>query len=342
MQHLRLRAPFASAGRGGRLFGEGGEVAAGDARTAGYGRERGQRAERAPVSAAGLRLTADASRASSAVAAAARGAHVAARFDAAVAAALLAARAPVAHAMARFTIARSWRRNMNFGRRAAARSRQRSHRAHQIAAVRRRHLLPLRLRHPDGHARHVEEGAEGPPRERDARAPKVSNGWRSGGDCALGRAGLWLRVLHQPQSNGDLDDAYGGYCVFAEVADDASFAVVDAFSRAAIASKQKPSVAVKTAASRKIISNRGRQPAALPRASLSLPIVGGLTPAAARRATCRSARAARSGRRAPASPCRRRRAAPCRRSRRSRGAPRASPRRRRASPAASRGARAPF
>lgn len=33
-------------------------------------------------------------------------------------------------------------------------------------------------------------------------------------------------------SNAHLDDAYGGYCVFAEVSDDASFAVVDKIAAA--------------------------------------------------------------------------------------------------------------
>ena len=37
------------------------------------------------------------------------------------------------------------------------------------------------------------------------------------------------------KANSHLDEAYGGYCVFAEVADDASFAVVDRIA-AAIAS----------------------------------------------------------------------------------------------------------
>ncbi|CAE8635821.1 unnamed protein product, partial [Polarella glacialis] len=34
------------------------------------------------------------------------------------------------------------------------------------------------------------------------------------------------------QTNAHLDSVYGGYCVFAEVADDASFRVVDAIAQA--------------------------------------------------------------------------------------------------------------
>ena len=34
------------------------------------------------------------------------------------------------------------------------------------------------------------------------------------------------------QANSHLDSAYGGYCVFAEVADDASFATVDKIASA--------------------------------------------------------------------------------------------------------------
>ena len=78
------------------------------------------------------------------------------------------------------------------------------------------------------------------------KAPKVSN---TRGTAAIahwdvpdcGNSEFFINL----KSNGHLDDAYGGYCVFAEVADDASFAVVDKIA-AAIASKQKPSVAVKT------------------------------------------------------------------------------------------------
>ena len=42
-------------------------------------------------------------------------------------------------------------------------------------------------------------------------------------------------------ANSHLDTAYGGYCVFAQVEDDASFAIVDAIA-AAVKSKSKVSV----------------------------------------------------------------------------------------------------
>ncbi len=42
-------------------------------------------------------------------------------------------------------------------------------------------------------------------------------------------------------TNSHLDSAYGGYCVFAEVADESSFAVVDAIA-AAVKSKKKVSI----------------------------------------------------------------------------------------------------
>ena len=42
-------------------------------------------------------------------------------------------------------------------------------------------------------------------------------------------------------TNAHLDEAYGGYCVFAQVEDDASFAIVDAIA-AAVKSKSKVSV----------------------------------------------------------------------------------------------------
>ena len=41
-----------------------------------------------------------------------------------------------------------------------------------------------------------------------------------------------LRDATSVQSHGALDDAYGGYCVFAEVADESSFAVVDKIAAA--------------------------------------------------------------------------------------------------------------
>merc|ERR1712070_775341 len=44
------------------------------------------------------------------------------------------------------------------------------------------------------------------------------------------------------QENKHLDTAYGGYCVFAEVADDASFETVDAIAEAV---KAKGSVGIK-------------------------------------------------------------------------------------------------
>ena len=40
------------------------------------------------------------------------------------------------------------------------------------------------------------------------------------------------------KSNGHLDSAYGGYCVFAEVKDDVSFTVVDAIANAVTAQGQ--------------------------------------------------------------------------------------------------------
>ena len=76
------------------------------------------------------------------------------------------------------------------------------------------------------------------------KAPKVSN---TRGTAAIahwdvpdcGNSEFFINL----KSNGHLDDAYGGYCVFAEVSDDASFAVVDKIATA-IASKAKASVAV--------------------------------------------------------------------------------------------------
>ena len=44
------------------------------------------------------------------------------------------------------------------------------------------------------------------------------------------------------QTNAHLDDAYGGYCVFAEVADQASFGVVDSIATAI--KNDKPTVAI--------------------------------------------------------------------------------------------------
>ena len=43
------------------------------------------------------------------------------------------------------------------------------------------------------------------------------------------------------KTNAHLDTAYGGYCVFAQVADDASFATVDAIAQA-ILGGQKPTI----------------------------------------------------------------------------------------------------
>ena len=48
-------------------------------------------------------------------------------------------------------------------------------------------------------------------------------------------------VLINLGTNAHLDEAYGGYCVFAQVEDDASFAIVDAIA-AAVKSKGKVAV----------------------------------------------------------------------------------------------------
>ena len=51
-----------------------------------------------------------------------------------------------------------------------------------------------------------------------------------------------------PGSNAHLDTAYGGYCVFAQVEDAASFAVVDAIAAAIKAGGEGSTVAISGAA----------------------------------------------------------------------------------------------
>ena len=75
-----------------------------------------------------------------------------------------------------------------------------------------------------------------------AQAPRVSN---TRGTCAVAHWDVpdngnseWFINL---KTNAHLDEAYGGYCVFAQVADDASFAVVDAIAQA-ILQGQKPEI----------------------------------------------------------------------------------------------------
>ena len=53
------------------------------------------------------------------------------------------------------------------------------------------------------------------------RPPSLASGRRDVPDCGNTEFFINLKL------NAHLDDAYGGYSVFAEVADDASFAVVD-------------------------------------------------------------------------------------------------------------------
>ena len=50
------------------------------------------------------------------------------------------------------------------------------------------------------------------------------------------------------KANSHLDEAYGGYCVFAEVADDASFAVVDKIAAAIASGAAKTQISAMTVA----------------------------------------------------------------------------------------------
>ena len=76
----------------------------------------------------------------------------------------------------------------------------------------------------------------------DAVGPRVSN---TRGTAAIahwdvpdcGNSEFFINL----GTNAHLDEAYGGYCVFAQVEDDASFAIVDAIA-AAVKSKSKVSV----------------------------------------------------------------------------------------------------
>ena len=76
-----------------------------------------------------------------------------------------------------------------------------------------------------------------------AQAPRVSN---TRGTCAVAHWDVpdcgnseWFINL---KANAHLDEAYGGYCVFAEVADDASFATVDKIAAAIAQGGQKPNI----------------------------------------------------------------------------------------------------
>lgn len=76
----------------------------------------------------------------------------------------------------------------------------------------------------------------------DAVGPRVSN---TRGTAAIahwdvpdcGNSEFFINL----GTNAHLDEAYGGYCVFAQVEDDASFAIVDAIA-AAVKSKSKVAI----------------------------------------------------------------------------------------------------